>query len=201
MKYLFEFNSFDIISHLKERGIDPKLTRVLIDEKTSDSYFFLYNLTGQMVGYQKYNPLMAKTGQGRLEDPRLARYFIWAGDEGYGKKIAVWGLETLNWTDEFLFITEGIFDCVKIHQAGEPAIAVMCNDPSDSLKSWIKTLPQKRIVIYDNDIPGKKLKKIGDYNFTVPDPYKDLGEMSQEEATRFIKEIKSQVIMKNPPNF
>ena len=60
MNHLLLFEDFDIFSHLKGRGIDPGKTRVIIDEQSSDVYFFLYNLSGQMVGYQKYNPLYKK---------------------------------------------------------------------------------------------------------------------------------------------
>ena len=52
MKHLLLFEAFDIITHLKGRGVDPNQTRVIIDEKTEDVYFFLYNLSGQMVGFQ-----------------------------------------------------------------------------------------------------------------------------------------------------
>lgn len=199
MKYLKLFEDYEDLDHLKVRGVVPEKTRFIYDEQSGDTYFFLYNLSGQMTGYQKYNPAYPKTGQGKLEDPRLAKYFIWTGDEGYGKKIAVWGLESLKWNDEYLFVTEGIFDCVKIHNSGNPAIAVMCNNPSDSLKSWIRTLPQKKIVIYDNDVAGRRLKTIGDWSFTTPESedtervIKDLGDMTQEEANEFISEIKEYI--------
>lgn len=192
MKFLMLFENYDLIQHLKGRGIDPEKTRVIIDEEDGDTYFFLYNLSGQMVGYQKYNPKYPKTGQGKLNDPRLAKYFNWVSDEGYGKKVAVWGLESLEWTNEYLFITEGIFDIARVHESGYPGIAVLCNDPSESLKSWLETLPQKKIVIYDNDKAGKKLKKLGDYSFTI-ESAKDLNDLSREEAKVFLDNIITQI--------
>ena len=190
MKYLklFESYSTDIHSHLKGRGVDPDQNRVIIDDQTQDVYFFLYNLSGQMVGYQKYNPNYPKTGQSNLNDPSITKYFNLIGDEGYGKKIAVWGLESVNFQDDFIFITEGIFDIARVHEAGYPGIAVLCNDPSDSLKTWLKTLPQKKIVIYDNDIPGKKLIKLGDYAYTVRSG-KDLNDLTKSEAKEFLDNI------------
>lgn len=190
MRYLKLFEYFTIQDHLKERGIDPEKTRVIIDN--DDTYFFLYNLSGQMVGYQKYNPHYVKTGQSNLSDPRMAKYFTWVSDEDKFKKIAVWGLESVNlMKDNFLFITEGIFDCARVHEAGYPGIAVLCNDPSDSLKGWLKTLPQKKIVIYDNDKAGQKLIKAGDYAFSVS-VGKDLNDLSPEDAKSFLDEcIKS----------
>ena len=91
MRYLKLFEEFEgehISSHLRGRGIDPTKTRLIIDEETEDTYFFLYNLSGQMVGYQKYNPNYAKKGQNSksLEDPRKTKYYNWVGDEYKRKK-------------------------------------------------------------------------------------------------------------------
>ena len=192
MKYLLLFEELDIFSHLKGRGIDTKKTRVIVDEQTSDVYFFLYNLSGQMVGYQKYNPLYKKTGQSSLDDPRLAKYFNWVGDEGDGKKIAVYGLESVDFKDKYLFITEGIFDIARVHESGYPGIAVLCNNPSDSLKSWLGTLPQTKIIIYDNDKAGKKLIPLGDYAYTV-ESLKDLNDLSPDDAKMFLDGIISEI--------
>lgn len=194
MKYLFLFEDFnpgdDMKSHLKERGIDTSKTRYILDEESGDTFFFLYNLSGQMVGYQKYNPNYAKKGQNSklLADPRKTKYYNWVGEESEGKKIAVWGLESLKMSDKYLFITEGIFDIARAHEAGFPGVAVLCNDPNPQLGYWLKTLPQTKIVIYDNDKAGEKLIKLGDYAFSV-DSGKDLNDLSPEEAKVFLDGI------------
>lgn len=189
MKYILLFENHDIIQHLKGRGIDPDKTKVIIDEEEGDVFFFLYNLSGQVVGYQKYNPKYPKTGQGKLSDPRLTKYFNWVTEEGsHGRKIAVYGLESYEWTDKFIFITEGVFDIARVHEAGYPGIAVLCNDPTESLNTWLKTLPQKKIVIYDNDKAGRKLIKLGDYSYSV-ESGKDLNDLSTEEAKLFLDNI------------
>ena len=197
MKYLLLYEKYDILSHLKDRGIDPDKTKVVIDEKTNDVYFYLYNLSSQMVGFQKYNPNYVKTGQSNLDDPRMAKYFTWVSDEGKGKSIAVWGLESFDiMNDKYIFITEGIFDIARIHEAGFPGIAVLCNNPSDSLKNWLSILPQKKIVIYDNDDAGIKLKKIGDYAYTVTD-VKDINDLNPSDAKKFLEDclIKSRLFL------
>lgn len=191
MIHLLLFESFDTESHLKSRGIDTNKTRVIIDDETGDTFFFLYNLTGQMVGYQKYNPAYPKRGQKNLGDTKITKYFNWVGDEQGGKggkKIAVWGLESYNVNSKYLFITEGIFDIARVHEAGYQGIAVLCNKPNRQLGLWLKTLPQIKIVIYDNDIPGRKLRKFGDYAFTVED-VKDLNDLSPEDAKIFLDNI------------
>jgi hypothetical protein len=189
MKYLKIFEEFQgehITKHLLSRGIDPEKTRVIIDEETEDTYFYLYNLSGQIVGYQKYNPNYLK--QSNLDDPRMAKYFTWVSDEGLGKKIAVWGLESFDvMNDKYVFITEGVFDAARIQEVGYPALAVLCNDPSDSLKSWLETLIQKKIVIYDNDKAGRKLMSVGDFSYSVPTG-KDINDLSPEDARVFLQE-------------
>ena len=105
MRYLLLFENFDTTSHLKGRGIDTEKTRVIIDEESGDTFFFLYNLTGQMVGYQKYNPKFPKKGQSSktLGNPKDTKYYNWVGEEDEGKKIAVWGLESYNVSDKYMF--------------------------------------------------------------------------------------------------
>jgi hypothetical protein len=184
MKNILLFESFDILQHLRGRGIDPDNTKLIIDEESGDVFFFLYNLSGQLVGYQKYNPNYPKT---RNEDPHLMKYFTWMTDQGKGKYIGVWGLESVNLSDDYLFVTEGLFDAARIQEAGYPAISVLSNDPSPSLKSWLMTLPQKKIVIYDNDKAGRKLRRVGDFSYTVPHS-KDINDLTPEEAKIFIED-------------
>jgi DNA primase len=188
MKHLLLFEAFDTESHLKQRGVDTNKTRVIIDKDSGDTFFFLYNLTGQMVGYQKYNPAYPKKGQRDLGDAKITKYYNWIGDEQDGKKIAVWGLESYDTGSKYLFITEGIFDIARVHESGYPGIAVLGNDPSPQLSFWLKTLPQTKIVIYDNDVAGKKLIKFGDYAFSV-EGAKDLNDLSPEEAKIFLDNI------------
>ncbi len=172
---------FNIQDHLLHRGIDCNVYSMVIDEESNNVYFFLYNLSGQLVGYQKYNPSYEKKGGNRME----SKYYNWITDEGSSKKIAVWGLESISPDDKFIFIAEGIFDVARIHQSGYPGIAVLCNDPSNPLKGWLKTLHQKKIVIYDNDKAGQKLKSIGDYCFCV-DSGKDLNDLNEIDSKIFL---------------
>ena len=188
MKNMLLFEDFNLLNHLKGRGIDTNKTKLVIDEESGDTFFFLYNLSGQMVGYQKYNPLYPKKGQRKAEDPRKVKYFNRIGEEEHDSKIAVWGLESYKFTDKYIFITEGIFDIARAHQAGYPGIAVLCNDPNPQLKYWLETLPQIKIVIYDNDKAGEKLTKLGDYSFSVNEG-KDLNDLSVEDAKEFLDNI------------
>lgn len=185
---LWEALSDSIEKHLRSRGIDPKRTGVILDKKSGKVTFLLYNLSGQLVGYQRYNPKGHKFSDSN-KDPLMAKYYsyITKDPETKTRMLAVWGVDTIR-PGQPLFIVEGIFDAAKIHNAGYPAIAVLANNPKH-LRSWLRTLSNKRIVIYDKDAAGRKLAKLGHKAYTVPEPYKDLGDMPQKEATQFIKSL------------
>lgn len=182
-------NEIDIRQHLKDRGIDFNKTRVIVDDENDAAYFFLYTLSGKLVGYQRYNPSGSKAISGNKRqtkvDPSLLKYKTF---RGIGE-ISVYGIETYDIKSKYLFVVEGIFDCIKIHNAGYPAIATLSNDPTDSTKSWLKTLPQEIITVVDKDPAGEKLAKVGHRSVTVPDPYKDLGEMPQDEVNAFLQSV------------
>lgn len=179
----------DIRQHLQDRGIDFDKTRVIVDDENDAAYFFLYTLTGKLVGYQRYNPSGSKAISGNRRqsdvDLSLLKYKTF---RGHGE-ISVYGIETYDMNSKYLFVVEGIFDCIKIHNAGYPAIATLSNDPTDSTKSWLKTLPQEIIVVADKDKAGQKLAKTGHRSVSVPDPYKDLGEMPQDQVNAFLQSI------------
>jgi len=178
----------DIEQHLKDRGLDLKKSSAIIDKKSGIAHFILYNLSGQLVGYQRYNPLGSKKTGHNVGDG-LDKYYTYITKEGpKTHKLAVWGLETLKQSDRLLFIVEGIFDAVKVHNAGYPCVAVLGNAPK-ILKSWFYVLPQKIIAILDNDSAGNVLGRMADKAVKVPEPYHDLGDMPQGAATKFIQSV------------
>jgi hypothetical protein len=189
MKHLKTYESY-LLDHLKSRGLDLEKTHIIYDEQKGDAYFFIYNLTGQLIGYQKYNPNNPKVDD-MGED---GRYFSHIRKELLGQgKVGVYGLETYQMDKKYLFIAEGIFDIIKIHNMGEPGIANLGCSLSKQAINWYRTLPQIKILIQDKDEAGKELTQIADYVLTVPDPYKDLGDMPQNEVDVFINNIKNKL--------
>lgn len=164
----------------------------------SDSccYFKLWNLSGQLIGLQRHSPQGIKVSKSNETSRKLGskdldsiKYLTYVSPG----QIGVFGLHTYK-PNEILFITEGIFDAIMIHNAGYPAISMLSNNPKP-FKSWLNTLPNYKIVIEDNDSTGKRLGKFGDVSYVTPNPYKDLNEMSQQEVDKFLHEIF------NPPVF
>lgn len=197
---------FDIIQHLKQRGVDLSKTKVIVDEDTVSATFLIYNLSGKLIGYQYYNPNGSKSFQvykkefkNKVPDiesiKKTSKYYTWISDTQKG--VSVYGLETYDRHSEFLFITEGVFDCIKIHNSGYPAIATLTNAGSSELKTWLKILPQKIIAICDNDDSGEKLKAAADYYYNSPNGYKDLGDAPQDIVEQFINNIVKEVSGRN----
>ena len=187
---LKEFLIREIEQHLRSRGVDPEKTNVILDKESGTAVFLLYNLTGQLVGYQRYNPKGIKGKDSPKADPKLRKYYTYvtrADDKNVA--INVWGLDTYDKNDKYLFVTEGIFDANKIHMAGYPAIAILNATGDKQLRTWLKLLPQAIISISDNDSAGQKIRKLSDHMVITPDPYEDLGDMPQNEVNSFLEQV------------
>lgn len=184
-------SKFSIEDHLKSRGVDLDKIRVALDTENNYATFFLYNLSGQLIGYQFYNPRGDKKIRQNTLDKSLLKYYTYVSGHGSSKEknLAVFGLDTYDMNSPVLFVTEGLFDAIKVQNAGYPAIAVLSNDPRGDMKSWLMSLPHVIVAILDNDqnMSGNKLSKFAHYTFKTPDPYKDLGDMEQKTATDFIR--------------
>jgi len=167
----------NIKEHLDYRGLDfSVVTPVMTDGVAT---FYLYNLSGQIVGYQHYNPLGTKAFNQKKADRSLMKYFTWVSGskKDLNKKIGVWGLESYSVTCNRIIITEGLFDAAPFHRYGECAIAILSNDPCKMVRQWLRVLPQQKIVVSDNDGSGSKLEKVGDLVVRVKSPFKDVGEI------------------------
>ena len=136
--------------HLIERHFDPNLYHnIVLDDENQLLTVYLHNLSGQLTGYQQYNP---NSTDKRTNFKDEARYYTYRTD-GH---IAVWGLELLDPLKPVCFVVEGIFKAAVLHRLGFNAIAVLCNNPKQ-MRSWFKVLPYRLFAIGDNDEAGLKL--------------------------------------------
>jgi hypothetical protein len=167
--------------HLRSRWFNTaKYPHVAVTETTVTMP--LWNMSGQMVGFQTYSPLQPKKEVG---DPTLQKYFTWSTKPCGSKnaELAVWGLETVQWTDSLLFLTEGVFDAARLHWFGLPAVAVMGNNPVH-LVSWLDALPSHKVACVQGDTAGKKLAAFGDSCVMLPDTH-DVGSLTDEMFAQF----------------
>lgn len=157
-----------MIQHLQSRFVNFDLHRPIIDATAGVATFLLFNLSGQIVGTQQYRPHAPKTAR---NDPREGRYFTRISKSG---TIAVFGIESLHLNHNIVFVTEGIFDAVRLTSVGVPALAVLSNNPTPDLKNFLQCLGRKVVVVCDADSAGRALAKFGDVSVTLGE--KDLGE-------------------------
>ena len=166
--------------HLQSRHLDLDLHRPMLDDAEGVATFYLWNLSGQLVGYQQYRPLGDKKPN---NNPKLGKYYT------YRKQptLAVWGVESLDLSPNVVFLTEGVFDAARLTSRGYSALAVLSNNPSPDLRNWLTCLNRRVVAVCDNDSAGRKLAKFGDLVLFTED--KDLGDSSDEFVTKVLKDF------------
>jgi DNA primase len=164
-----------LTEHLATRGMNYNAIK---SEETIT--FPLWNLMGQMVGYQQYRPWADKE---RKENPKEMRYYTYLPS----KSNTAWGVDLLDNSKKYLMLTEGIFDACKLHNAGLNALAVLANNPKP-LRSWLWTLGYNVVPVCDGDAAGLKLASLSTHGLVevLPEGL-DLGDMSQEYVNERFK--------------
>ena len=161
--------------HLISRHMNLNRHRVLLSSEVAT--ILMYNLSGQIVGYQRYNPSFpsAFPGDGKQSNMRDRRYYNYVS-RGH---IGLFGVETFNLNVPCVFITEGVFDACRLTNRGACAFAMLTNNPSTSMRNFLISLGKPIIAVCDDDKSGVKLRKAGHYFETVKGA-KDLGECLEE---------------------
>lgn len=165
-------------THLKNRHLDLDLHRPSLDEENQVATFYLWNLSGQLVGYQQYRPNGEKKPQ---NSPREGKYFT------YSKQptLAVWGVESLHLTPDVVFLTEGVFDAARLTERGFSAVAALSNNPTADFRNWLRCLNRLVVAVCDNDKAGRSLAKFGDVAVFTEDH--DLGDSTDEFVTELLR--------------
>lgn len=174
---------FNLIDHLKERHLETDLYQfITIDPKEGVVTFPLWNLSGQMVGYQVYRPGADKK---KKNHPKEGRYYTFLSGDKKSKAFGVWGMESLSYSSGYLVVCEGIFDACRLHNHGIPCIAILSSD-TKYFKNLLTCLGRKIIVVEDDH--GSKL---GQYTkVTIPDCVNDIGDCTEDQIFSIVSDIK-----------
>lgn len=176
-------------NHLKSRFFErERYSYVSIDDENEVVTFALWNLSGQMVGYQQYRPYGTKS----TTDKDTAKYYPFISPG----QIGVFGLETFNYRNDILILAEGVFDICRVHNLNLPGVAVLGNDPAH-LRSWLFSLGRKIITIPDADKAGQALKKYGHMSLDLSPFLRadlkngsvDLGRLTSQQVSDLLKYI------------
>lgn len=159
--------------HLYDRYLDTGLHKVWVAEDTAT--FPVWNLSGQLCGYQQYRPGASKKINNNHKD---GRYFTRLGHY----KSSVWGLESWRLSNT-LFVCEGVFDACKVTWLGYSAVAVFSNFCGDSVRAWLSVVRHSRpvVALCDSDNIGLQLATLA-HNYYQCRDYHDIGEMPIREV-------------------
>ena len=166
---LGESTHAQLVSHLHDRHVDIALHRPVISVEDTVITFFLWNISGQLVGYQQYRPDAPK----KQNNPRCGRYFTYKTPG----TVAVWGIESLCFSGP-VFVCEGIFDAARLTEKCKPALAVLSSNPGSSTRNFLRCLGRPTIAVCDNDAAGVQLAKHTTASIAVPEG--DLGSATQD---------------------
>jgi hypothetical protein len=157
--------------HLHERCFSMNLHRAWLGEDVAT--FPLWNLSGQLVGYQHYRPNASKEAK---NDPREGRYFTRLARD----RVGVWGLESWSFSD-VLFLCEGVFDACKVTWLGYSALAVFSTEVNPTTASWLRMLRSRRrvVALCDGDGVGLRLAKYAHDHVQIH-PWHDVGDAPLE---------------------
>lgn len=136
--------------HLISRGVDLCKYKPYIGDSVAT--FMLYTPAKKLVGYQQYRP---ESDKKKRNDPKDCRYYTYLPSQTDG----FFGFEQDNGLGR-LYIVEGIFKAIALHNIGVNAIAVLGATPKrlrPTFKIWRAT--RELYAIGDNDSAGRELVK------------------------------------------
>lgn len=176
------------LEYLNNRYFNLKLySSVSFSEEEKSVFLPLWNLNGQMVGYQQVKPFQPKND--KTLKPSEQRYFTFVSKpDGKNAYYTAFGLELLNPNKKLLFVCEGVFDACRLHNLGLNALALLSCDPKP-LKTWLWSLGYLLVPVCEGDHAGKKLAKLSNSGLVeyLPED-KDLGDLTENEVfERFSK--------------
>lgn len=141
--------------HLLGRGLRPWMGYgKWVCNESEIITFPLWNLSGQLIGYQAYNWRGDKNLR-KGYNPREQKYFtrLPKGSDG------VFGLDLIpEGYQGPIYLVEGVWEALAGHNHGLKCLAVLGCNPK-SMKKWLDTIPNDVIVLAQPDSAGQKLKK------------------------------------------
>lgn len=139
---------------LLNRGVDSKY-QVHICETQQVATFMLYSPSSHALrGYHQYRPF---TLEKRNNDPKNSRYFTYQPRVMQHGDPCVFGLEYCNDIDlSPLFVTEGLFETVKLLNLGFNSVAILSSNASKILLKELKALSPEIVWCGDDDEAGNR---------------------------------------------
>jgi hypothetical protein len=169
-----ELNLTEFLTHLHHRCKQPAEHLGVVDAEQELFTRYIYNLSGQVVGYQAYNWRADK----KPKKDVTGRYWTWLSKtDGKTTALGVMGLEHVRW-GETLYLVEGQFEQATAAAYGLNCVAVLTNNPKH-LRNWVAAYPAPVVALCQDDAAGRKLANLADRAVMLP---RDLDELNQEQV-------------------
>ena len=171
-------------AHLQQRGLNENI-RAWVDYVNELVYFPIWTLDGKLIGNQRYSWASPKM---RSNDP-WGRY-ITRISKDY-KAVSFWGAEHIDLSPPVVFYTEGIWDAIRIINAGYSALAIFTCSPHKQLRGLMRDVNngRRQIMIGDNDEngSGERARDFAPEFFLCPKG--DPGDMTPEECKEWLDSL------------
>lgn len=106
----------------------------------------LHNEEGELVGYA-----------GRAIDETDPKYLFPSSEKGFYKSRLLFNLHRLvGESEQPVVVVEGFFDCMKVHQAGFPSVALLGSSLSDEQAKLLAAHFDRAILLLDGDEAGQR---------------------------------------------
>lgn len=172
--------------HLFDRGWRPWLNGWVDIDQEILTVPLLTADKSKWIGYQRYR--WNTTKRRGNEDGRHQRYYTHVQEQYKG--MAAYG-----WDNCFghgpLFVTEGIFDALKVTNNWWDCIATTTNQPTKQFRQWFNMITggRRTIAIMDDGEPRQRWLNWCDEAYYTPDPYHDLGDMSIYDVRTYLENL------------
>lgn len=161
--------------------IDYVMNNHVIDWDNEVVSFWLYNQSGQLVGFQQYKWQQPKSHTKGLKPSEL-KYFTHCKD-----KVGVFGIDSWHSPHLPLVVVEGVWEQLRM-QKHIDTVAALCNNPKH-LKNWLACQPRETVAVCQNDKAGHKLAKSCDRAIFLPEGV-DTDELDGVQLTKLLTEVR-----------
>lgn len=171
--------------HIMDRGWSPETYGTLPVPEQGCLYFWLWNFSRQLVGYQRYIPEGAKS-QKHAKESSSDRYYTYiTKPDDRNAHQAVWGLQSIHSTTKVLYVVEGVWDAISIQNLGYAAIAILGVSRSPRVIPFLRLIQYRyrTIAVCDNDEneQGLVLANFTTEYIITPSPFNDVNQMPPHE--------------------
>lgn len=177
---------YSLEQHLKSRDLDISLySSMYLDINEDLLWIPLWNLSGQLVGYQTYRPNASKSD--KTIKPKYQKYFNYLSKVNRKVQLSAFGLDLLNLNKRTLFLVEGVFDAIPFHNLGLNCLGLLGvqSKANKQLLGNLKSLGYHLIAICEDDVAGKNLSKYADTSLYLTGG-KDPGDLKTEGVKEFL---------------